>query len=84
MISLACVLMLTAIFFDAIAKTWLDLTATFTFPLLMGALISAVLGYIVIPVLQRLKTGQIVQEDGPQTHLKRRELPQWGEFFLFL
>ena len=51
------------------------------FPLLGCALISAVLGFWVIPVLNRLKTGQIVQEDGPQSHLKKAGTPTMGGIF---
>ena len=81
-IALAFILTVTAIFFDTMAATWHDLNATFAFPLLISALISTILGYVVIPVLQRLKTGQIVQEDGPQTHLKKAGTPTMGGIFL--
>lgn len=51
------------------------------FPLLVSAVISGGLGYVVVPILQRLKTGQIVQEDGPQTHLKKAGTPTMGGIF---
>jgi phospho-N-acetylmuramoyl-pentapeptide-transferase len=35
----------------------------------------------VVPILQKLKTGQYVQEDGPQTHLKKAGTPTMGGIF---
>lgn len=33
---------------------------------------------LIIPLLRRLKLGQQVRDDGPQTHLKRREPRPWA------
>jgi phospho-N-acetylmuramoyl-pentapeptide-transferase len=52
-----------------------------TLPLLLCALISGVVGYWVIPLLQDLKTGQIIREDGPQAHLKKAGTPTMGGIF---
>ncbi|MBH8551894.1 phospho-N-acetylmuramoyl-pentapeptide-transferase [Nostocaceae cyanobacterium CENA357] len=52
-----------------------------TLPLLLGAVSSAVIGYVVIPLLQALKTGQIIREDGPQAHLKKAGTPTMGGIF---
>lgn len=52
-----------------------------TLPLLMSAVMSAVVGYFVVPMLQRLKTGQIIREDGPQAHLKKAGTPTMGGIF---
>jgi len=54
---------------------------SFSFPLIIAGLVSAILGSIVVPILQRLKTGQIIQEDGPQTHLKKAGTPTMGGIF---
>lgn len=51
------------------------------FPLGLCALISGGLGYGVVPLLQWLKTGQVVQEDGPQSHLKKAGTPTMGGIF---
>ena len=51
------------------------------FPLLICTLITSLLGTWIIPILQRLKTGQIVQEDGPQSHLKKAGTPTMGGIF---
>ncbi len=50
-------------------------------PFLVCAVISSVAGYFVIPILQRLKTGQIIREDGPQAHLKKAGTPTMGGVF---
>ncbi|WP_414575899.1 phospho-N-acetylmuramoyl-pentapeptide-transferase [Anabaena sp. CCY 9402-a] len=52
-----------------------------TLPLVMSTIISAVVGYFVVPLLQALKTGQIIREDGPQAHLKKAGTPTMGGIF---
>jgi phospho-N-acetylmuramoyl-pentapeptide-transferase len=52
-----------------------------TLPLLLSALISGVMGFLVIPMLQALKTGQVIREDGPQAHLKKAGTPTMGGIF---
>ena len=51
------------------------------FPLLGCTIISASIGFWIIPILHRLKTGQIVREDGPQAHLKKAGTPTMGGIF---
>ena len=50
-------------------------------PLVVSAAVSSGLGYWVIPILQQLKTGQIVQADGPKTHLQKAGTPTMGGLF---
>jgi len=52
-----------------------------TLPLWTSALATSGLGYWVVPLLQRLKTGQVIREDGPQTHLKKAGTPTMGGVF---
>jgi phospho-N-acetylmuramoyl-pentapeptide-transferase len=52
-----------------------------TLPLLLSALITAALGYWAVPLLQALKMGQIIREDGPQTHLRKAGTPTMGGLF---
>lgn len=40
--------------------------------------ISALLCPIIIPFLHKLKFGQQVRDDGPQTHLKKQRTPTMG------
>ncbi len=39
--------------------------------LLLTFAITVVLSVIIIPILKRLKVGQIERDDGPQSHLKK-------------
>lgn len=78
---LACILGVWAIFFDWINGSWINLSEVITFPFLICALSSGILGYWVVPVLRKLKTGQIIQEDGPQSHLKKAGTPTMGGIF---
>jgi phospho-N-acetylmuramoyl-pentapeptide-transferase len=50
-------------------------------PLLVSAIVSGGLGFSVVPVLRRLKAGQIMREDGPQAHLKKAGTPTMGGIF---
>jgi phospho-N-acetylmuramoyl-pentapeptide-transferase len=52
-----------------------------TLPFLFCALASAAAGFWAIPLLQALKTGQIIREDGPQAHLKKAGTPTMGGIF---
>lgn len=55
--------------------------ASIALPLLVSALITAALGYWAVPLLQSLKMGQIIREDGPQTHLRKAGTPTMGGIF---
>ena len=50
-------------------------------PLLICAISVGILGYLLVPLLRRLKTGQIIQEDGPQAHLQKAGTPTMGGIF---
>ncbi|NER07604.1 MAG: phospho-N-acetylmuramoyl-pentapeptide-transferase, partial [Okeania sp. SIO3C4] len=50
-------------------------------PLILCGLATASLGYWVIPMLRRLKAGQIIREDGPQAHLQKAGTPTMGGIF---
>lgn len=52
-----------------------------TLPLWGTTLISGSLGYVVVPILQKIKASQIIQEDGPVTHLKKAGTPTMGGIF---
>ena len=47
-------------------------------PVLMSFGISVLMGPFVIPFLRRLKIGQTVRNDGPQTHLAKNGTPTMG------
>ena len=81
LIFLTCILTLGAIAFEYAHNVSGQPLDSLVFPLLSCTIISALLGMWVIPILNRLKTGQIVQEDGPQTHLKKAGTPTMGGIF---
>lgn len=58
------------------------LSRSLFFPLLVAALISALAGYGIVPLLGRLKAGQVIREDGPSTHLQKAGTPTMGGVFL--
>ena len=70
-----------ALILDWTAGRFLNLGFSLTLPLLVSALLTAGLGYWVVPLLQQLKTGQIIREDGPQAHLKKAGTPTMGGVF---
>lgn len=45
---------------------------------LTGLIVSLVLGPIIIPMLKKLKAGQSIREDGPQSHLSKSGTPTIG------
>lgn len=45
---------------------------------------TVILGIIVIPILKKLKVGQVVREDGPQSHLKKSGTPTMGGIIMLL
>ncbi|MFZ4666015.1 MAG: phospho-N-acetylmuramoyl-pentapeptide-transferase [Prochlorotrichaceae cyanobacterium] len=50
--------------------------------LLWSAIASGLLGYRVIPILRRIKAGQFIREDGPQSHLQKAGTPTMGGIFI--
>lgn len=73
----------------SVAALYIDWTAhrlpwqstSLTLPLWICAAITTGLGYLVIPLLLQLKTGQVIREDGPQAHLKKAGTPTMGGVF---
>lgn len=51
---------------------------------LLAFSLSIVLALIIIPILRRLKVGQIEREDGPQSHLKKQGTPTMGGIIMAL
>lgn len=47
-------------------------------------LITLMLGPIIIPLLKRLKIGQSIREEGPQSHLKKSGTPTMGGIIIFV
>ena len=45
---------------------------------IMSFIVSVVASLIIIPILKKLKVGQIERDDGPQSHLKKQGTPTMG------
>ncbi|WAL61163.1 phospho-N-acetylmuramoyl-pentapeptide-transferase [Thermocoleostomius sinensis] len=56
-------------------------SVSLTLPLVACFLLTAGLGYWVIPLLRQLKAGQVIRQDGPQAHLKKAGTPTMGGIF---
>lgn len=52
--------------------------------LILSFLVSTVVSLIVIPILRRLKVGQIERDDGPQSHLKKQGTPTMGGIVMII
>lgn len=52
--------------------------------LIIGFILSLIIGYIFIPMLTRLKVGQVVRDDGPKTHLGKNGTPTMGGVIILL
>lgn len=57
---------------------------TYVMPVILAFGISVLMGPIMIPFLKRLKVGQTVREDGPQTHLKKNGTPTMGGILILI
>jgi phospho-N-acetylmuramoyl-pentapeptide-transferase len=71
----------SALGFDWVANRLPWQGMSLTLPLLLCALATSAVGFWAIPLLQALKTGQIIREDGPQAHLKKAGTPTMGGIF---
>ena len=52
--------------------------------LVISFVISVILGIIIIPILKKLKVGQIERDDGPQSHLKKQGTPTMGGIIMMI
>ena len=52
--------------------------------LIISFVIAIILGIIIIPILKKLKIGQIERDDGPQSHLKKQGTPTMGGIIMIL
>ena len=58
-----------------------QLQQSFTLPFAVTMALVTALGFLAVPLLQRLKAGQVIREDGPQSHLKKAGTPTMGGIF---
>ena len=52
--------------------------------LLITFIISIILATIIIPMLKKLKVGQIERDDGPASHLKKQGTPTMGGIIIII
>ncbi len=52
--------------------------------LIISFIMSIILGIIIIPILKKLKVGQIERDDGPQSHLKKQGTPTMGGIIMII
>lgn len=52
--------------------------------LLLSFIATVTLGLIIIPILRKLKVGQIERDDGPESHLKKEGTPTMGGIILII
>ncbi len=57
---------------------------TQTLNLIIAFIATLALGIIVIPILKKLKVGQIVRDDGPKSHLKKSGTPVMGGIIMII
>lgn len=53
-------------------------------PVIIAFAVSVISGPLMIPFLRRLKVGQTVREEGPQSHLKKTGTPTMGGIMILL
>ncbi len=91
LVSLAIALSLAAIAFDwktgvytSVANAISSLRSGSSMALAFWGctLLVAAVGYWAVPLLQKLKAGQVIREDGPQAHLQKAGTPTMGGIFL--
>jgi phospho-N-acetylmuramoyl-pentapeptide-transferase len=75
-------LTIAAIAFEYASSVSREQSGLLLYPLVVSAILCALLGMAVIPLLSRWKTGQVIREDGPQAHLKKAGTPTMGGIFL--
>ena len=56
----------------------MNIDYTIVIPAIIAFCVSALLGPVMIPFLRRLKVGQTIRDEGPQTHLQKNGTPTMG------
>ena len=52
--------------------------------LIVAFVVTVILGFITIPILKKLKIGQVVRDDGPKEHLKKAGTPTMGGIIILI
>ena len=57
---------------------------TQTINLIISFVATLVLGTFVVPILKKLKVGQVVREDGPKSQLRKQGTPVMGGIIMII
>ncbi|MBO5207951.1 MAG: phospho-N-acetylmuramoyl-pentapeptide-transferase [Lachnospiraceae bacterium] len=60
------------------------MSATILMSVILSFAISVVLGPVIIPFLRKLKVGQTVRDEGPESHLKKNGTPTMGGILILI
>ena len=52
--------------------------------LIISFIVAIILGFIIIPILKKLKVGQIERTEGPKSHLKKQGTPTMGGIIMII
>ena len=52
--------------------------------ILLSLVFSCIIALIVIPILKKLKVGQLERKEGPQSHLKKQGTPTMGGIIIMI
>lgn len=74
-------LSVAALLLDGLSGRFQQPWLTLTLPFWSSLVLTAAVGFRVVPLLRYLKTGQFIREEGPQTHLKKAGTPTMGGVF---
>lgn len=81
-VSAALVISIIALSLSIDALLGINAKQTVLLPMVTGSVGVVVLGYVILPILKQLKIGQIIREDGPQSHLSKTGTPTMGGVFI--
>ncbi len=65
-------------------KTIISNSSVETDALVISFIATIILGFIIIPILKKLKIGQVVREDGPKEHLRKSGTPTMGGIIMLV
>ncbi|MDS3859911.1 phospho-N-acetylmuramoyl-pentapeptide-transferase [Thermosynechococcaceae cyanobacterium BACA0444] len=81
-LGLLTALLLWVLGLDFLTGSGFDWQQSLSLPFGLGVILTAWVGAWVVPLLRQLKAGQIIREDGPQSHLKKTGTPTMGGIFM--
>ncbi len=65
-------------------KEFFSAASVETESLLLSFIATVILGFIIIPILRKLKVGQVVRQDGPKEHLQKQGTPTMGGIIMLI